>query len=122
MSTDVTSAVQPLAPSQVDHVVKSALPQGFHMSREAKVAVQKSATMFVLLMETLITSDKSQHLLGQLEQQLKRKRKDDRSTDDIAQVYGGRRILVSAADVRKALEDGGMAHIVPQLTATKRSR
>jgi histone H3/H4 len=92
----------PLAPSQVDQVVKRAVPQGYHVAKDAKAAINKSANVFVLYLEALISSEKISNLPNKRQQP--------------------KRVTVSAADVKKALEDAGMAHLLPQMTANKRPR
>ncbi|CUI14141.1 Hypothetical protein, putative [Bodo saltans] len=94
----------PLAPSQVDQVVKRATPQGYQVSKDAKAAINKSANVFLLFMEALISSEKVSALhTGKRQQPPKR-------------------VTISAADVKNALQDAGMAHLLPLMSANKRSR
>jgi hypothetical protein len=93
----------PLAPSQVDQVVKRTVPQGYHVSKDAKAAINKSANIFILYMEALISSER----VGALH---------------ASKRHPPKRIIISAADVKKALQDAGMSHLLPQMTSNKRSR
>lgn len=92
---------QPLAPSQVDQVIKSALPPGYHVAKDAKVALHKAANLCVMYLEALISNEKCSVM---------------------SKRGPPKRATVSAADVRRALEDAGMPHILPQLSANKRTR
>jgi histone H3/H4 len=93
----------PLAPSQVDQVVKRTVPQGYHVSKDTKAAINKSANIFLLYMEALVSSERVSALHA-------------------SKRHPPKRITISAADVKKALQDAGMSHLLPQMTSNKRSR
>lgn len=89
-----------LAVGQVDRVVTASLPEGMHVSRDAKVALQKVATITLLYLACLADNERTQKLNGK-----------QRST-------------LSVQDVRDALVAAGMGHLVPmmQMGGGKRHR
>lgn len=101
----VSSLPVPLAFSQVDHVVKDALPSGVHATKDAKIVLHKAANIFVVYMEALITDAR----VGRLH-----------TKKGVPKLP--KRVLITPADVRSALEDAGMGHLVPQLSSSKRPR
>lgn len=86
-----------LAAGQVNRVVEEALPDGVHVSRDARVALQKAGTITLLYLACLA------------EEERKRGRK------------GGATMTVQ--DVHGAMEAAGFAHLIPLVrTSTKRTR
>ncbi|ORC88289.1 uncharacterized protein TM35_000171610 [Trypanosoma theileri] len=90
--------VRSLAAGQVDRVVASALPNGMHISKDARVALQKSAAVFLMYIACLA--------------------EDSRSRVNV------KRVTLSSQDIRTALVDAGMSHLVPLLSTgnLKRAR
>jgi hypothetical protein len=87
--------LDPLAMGQVDRAVKAALPTGLHISKDARVAMHKAATMFLLLISTLVEDEKSR--------QPKRK------------------ATLSGVDIQRALNAAGFDRLASDLTL-KRGR
>ncbi|GET91527.1 hypothetical protein, conserved [Leishmania tarentolae] len=86
-----------LAAGQVNRVVQEALPEGISVSRDARIALQKCATISVLYLACL--GDASR-----------------KST-------GSTRTTLNVQDIRGAIEAAGMAYLLPLMsTATKRGR
>ena len=88
-------SVDPLAVGQVDRVVKAALPEGAHISKDARVAMHKAATIFLLMISALAEEEKSH--------QTKRK------------------ATLSGQDIQRAFQAAGFEHLARELTL-KRSR
>ncbi|EPY15920.1 hypothetical protein STCU_11675 [Strigomonas culicis] len=86
-----------LAAGQVDRVVVRALPDGMHVARDARVALQKAATISLLYLTCLAEEERAQS--------------------------GKRRSTLTPADLRAGLEAAGMASLLAQMrTNTKRDR
>ncbi|CCW62838.1 unnamed protein product [Phytomonas sp. EM1] len=88
-----------LAIGQVMRAVTSALPEGMHLSREARVAFQKVATTALLYIACLADDARS------------------------SRTKGKKRKTLTVQDVRDALEAAGLAHLIPLMhTTVKRNR
>lgn len=88
-----------LAAGQVDRVVLSALPDGMHLSRDARVACQKVATVSLFYLACLADDERTQKLKGR------------------------KRATLSSLDLRDAMGAAGFGHLVPLMrTLNKRSR
>lgn len=91
------SKTRSLAAGQVNRVVDAALPAGMSVSRDARIALQKCATISVLYLACLADAERKSG--------------------------GSSRTTLNVQDIRAALEAAGMAHVVPLMTtAAKRSR
>ncbi|KAH9578892.1 hypothetical protein LSM04_007188 [Trypanosoma melophagium] len=90
--------VRSLAAGQVDRVVAAAMPNGMHLSRDARVALQKSAAVFLMYIACLAEESRSR--------------------------VNVKRVTLSSQDIRTALTDAGMSHLVPLLSTgnLKRAR
>ncbi|RNF04780.1 hypothetical protein TraAM80_04905 [Trypanosoma rangeli] len=90
LSTATTLKVRSLAAGQVDRIVSAALPDGMLLSKDARTALQKAATLFLFYLSCLA--------------------EDERSRD------ATKRVTLSAQDIRSALKAAGMAHLIPLLS------
>ncbi|RNF25098.1 uncharacterized protein Tco025E_02331 [Trypanosoma conorhini] len=98
-ATAATLKVRSLASGQVDRTVSAALPDGMLLSKDARVAFQKAASLFLLYLSCLA--------------------EDERSRE------AKKRVTLSAQDIKLALKAAGMAHLLPLLstgTHMKRQR
>ncbi|KPA84748.1 hypothetical protein ABB37_01242 [Leptomonas pyrrhocoris] len=92
-----TVKARSLAAGQVNRIVEDALPEGISVSRDARVALQKCATISLLYLACLADAERK--------------------------AAGSSRTTLNVQDIRAALEAAGMAHLVPLMTtAPKRSR
>lgn len=88
-----------LAAGQVDRIVMSALPEGMHMSRDARIAFQKAATITMLYLACIADDERTQKLKGK------------------------KRSTLSVQDMRDALVAAGMGHLLPMMHwGSKRAR
>ncbi|CBH18571.1 hypothetical protein, conserved [Trypanosoma brucei gambiense DAL972] len=78
-----------LAAGQVDRIVAAAVPAGMHVARDARIAMQKAATISLLYLSCLADDEHSRE--------------------------SRRRVTLSANDIKTALKAGGMGHLVPLL-------
>ncbi|KPI90772.1 hypothetical protein ABL78_0005 [Leptomonas seymouri] len=86
-----------LAAGQVNRIVDGALPEGMSVSRDARIALQKCATISLLYLASLADAERK--------------------------AVGSSRTTLNVQDVRAALAAAGMAHLLPLMTAApKRSR
>ncbi|ESL05531.1 hypothetical protein TRSC58_06817 [Trypanosoma rangeli SC58] len=90
LAAATTLRVRSLAAGQVDRTVSAALPDGMLLSKDARIALQKAATLFLLYLSCLA--------------------EDERSRD------ATKRVTLSAQDIRLALKAAGMAHLIPLLS------
>lgn len=99
VDTADTCRIRSLAAGQVDRVVTAALPEGMHLSRDARLALHKAATMTVLYIGCLANEARTERQKGK------------------------RRSTLTGQDVRDALGAAGMEHLLPLMcTQTKRGR
>jgi histone H3/H4 len=94
-SAGASSTVQPLPISHVDRIAKQALPEGFQITKDARVALHKSVNIFLLMLSAAV--------------------------DESKKTEKKRRTNVTMNDVFNALEVGGMGHYVSRVN-TKRPR
>ncbi|AYU81744.1 hypothetical protein conserved [Leishmania donovani] len=95
--TGASVKARSLAAGQVNRVVHGALPEGMSVSRDARVALQKSATISVLYLACL--------------------------GDASRKATGSTRTTLNVQDIRGAMKAAGMAHLLPLMsTAAKRGR
>ncbi|KEG14857.1 hypothetical protein DQ04_00281200 [Trypanosoma grayi] len=85
-----TSKMRSLAAGQVDRAVAAALPNGMHVSKDARIAFQKAATVFLMYLSCLAD--------------------DERSGES------KKRVTLCAQDIKGALKAAGMGHLVPLLS------
>jgi histone H3/H4 len=86
-----------LAAGQVNRVVDGAVPEGMSVSRDARIALQKCATISLLYLACLANAER--------------------------RAAGSSRTTLNVQDIRAALEAAGMTHLLPLMaTAAKRSR
>ncbi|CBZ29579.1 conserved hypothetical protein [Leishmania mexicana MHOM/GT/2001/U1103] len=95
--TGASVKARSLAAGQVNRVVHGALPEGISLSRDARIALQKCATISVLYLACL--------------------------GDASRKATGSARTTLNVQDIRGAMEAAGMAHLLPLMsTAAKRGR
>ncbi|KAK7199791.1 hypothetical protein NESM_000026000 [Novymonas esmeraldas] len=86
-----------LAAGQVNRLVDGALPAGMSVSRDARIALQKCATVALFYLACLADAERK--------------------------AAGSSRTTLNVQDIRGAMEAAGLAHLVPLLsTAAKRGR
>nr|CCD12434.1 unnamed protein product [Trypanosoma congolense IL3000] len=85
----VSVRARSLAAGQVDRIVTAALPDGMHIARDARIAMQKAATVSLLYLSCLADDER---------------RRETR-----------RRVTLTANDIKVALKAGGMGHLAAQL-------
>ncbi|KAG5496249.1 hypothetical protein JKF63_02550 [Porcisia hertigi] len=89
--------VRSLAAGQVNRIVDGVLAEGISVSRDARIALQKCATISVLYLACL--------------------------GDASRKATGSARTTLSVQDIRGALEAAGMSHLLPLMSmAVKRRR
>ncbi|KAF8279570.1 hypothetical protein TcG_00163 [Trypanosoma cruzi] len=94
--TATAMKVRSLAAGQVDRTVSAALPDGMHVSKDARIAFQKAATLFLFYLSCLA--------------------EDERSRE------GRKRVTLSAHDIKSALKAAGMSHLLPLLGTSHMKR
>ncbi|AIO01082.1 hypothetical protein LPMP_321970 [Leishmania panamensis] len=86
-----------LAAGQVNRIVDGALPEGISVSRDARIALQKCATISFFYLACL--------------------------GDSSRKATGSTRTTLNVQDIRGAMEAAGMAHLLPLMSmAAKRGR
>lgn len=86
-----------LAAGQVNRIIDGALPDGMSVSRDARIALHKCATISLLYLACLADAERK--------------------------AAGSSRTTLNVYDIRAALEAAGMAHLLPLMTTSaKRSR
>ncbi|KAG5470173.1 hypothetical protein LSCM4_02867 [Leishmania orientalis] len=89
--------VRSLAAGQVNRIVDGALPEGISVSRDARIALQKCATISLFYLACLGDANRK--------------------------ASGSARTTLNVQDIRGAMEAAGMAHLLPLMsTAPKRLR
>ncbi|KAG8343093.1 hypothetical protein ERJ75_001828400 [Trypanosoma vivax] len=91
-----TGRTRPLAAGQVNRAVSAVLPEGMYVSRDARIALQKAATVAVFYLACLA--------------------EDERSRES------KRRVTLSSNDIKAALKAGGMGHLLPLLSGGQMKR
>lgn len=86
-----------LAAGQVNRIIDGALPEGMSISRDARIALQKCATISLLYLACLADAERK--------------------------AAGSSRTTLNVQDIRSGMEAAGMKHLLPLMsTAAKRAR